>query len=163
TRLGRADAAAAVLAVREAVARQAGDRRAVADTLVPRAALAGTPTGDPGRGLGGAGSRSRAAARPGGPSRDHRARALPLRWAGAGRGGEALEELSRQEGAWRAAGHLSGLQRCLGNRAVVLGDRGRVAEALALHAQEERICRQLRDHRGACVSLANQARLLRDA
>src|SRR5262249_26028862 len=46
---------------------------------------------------------------------------------------------------------------------VVLGDRGRVAEALALHAQEERICRQLRDHRGACVSLANQARLLRDA
>jgi hypothetical protein len=51
-------------------------------------------------------------------------------------------------------------QISLGNQAFILRDHGDLDGAMALHKEEERICRQLGDPANLARSLANQALLL---
>ncbi|MBD3300207.1 MAG: tetratricopeptide repeat protein [Candidatus Moranbacteria bacterium] len=52
------------------------------------------------------------------------------------------------------------IQSSLGNQARILKDWGRLKEAMDLHKQEEKICRELKNLNGLATSLANQALLL---
>jgi tetratricopeptide (TPR) repeat protein len=60
----------------------------------------------------------------------------------------------------RQLGNLDGLQRTLGNQALILQACGDLDGAMALHKEEERICRQVGTVEGLAVSLANQASVL---
>jgi tetratricopeptide (TPR) repeat protein len=62
----------------------------------------------------------------------------------------------------RQSGDLDGLQRTLGNQALILRDRGDLDGAMALLKEQERICRRLGNLDGLQRSLANQAVILRD-
>ena len=62
-----------------------------------------------------------------------------------------------QEQICRQLGKLEGLQCTLGNKALILADRGELEEAIALQKETEGICRQLDRPEGVANSLINQA------
>jgi len=66
-----------------------------------------------------------------------------------------------EERLCRQSGNRDGLQRTLGNQALILHDRGDLDGAMVLHKEKERICRQLGSVEGLARSLANQASVLR--
>ena len=49
---------------------------------------------------------------------------------------------------------------CLGNQALILKARGQLDQAMALHKEQERICRQLGNLDSLQISLCNQAGIL---
>jgi hypothetical protein len=57
-------------------------------------------------------------------------------------------------------GDPAGLSASLGNQALILKARGDLDGAMALHKEEERICRQLNNSEGLAICLANQASAL---
>jgi nephrocystin-3 len=61
---------------------------------------------------------------------------------------------------FRATGDLDGLQRSLGNQALILYARGDLEGAMALHMEQERICRQLGDLSHLSTALGNQGLIL---
>jgi tetratricopeptide (TPR) repeat protein len=61
---------------------------------------------------------------------------------------------------FRAQGDRARLQAALGGQALILKARGDLAGAMALHKEEERICRELGDKDGLSISLGNQALIL---
>jgi tetratricopeptide (TPR) repeat protein len=74
----------------------------------------------------------------------------------------AMPLYKEQELICRRLGNLDGLQRTLGNQAVILQDRGDLDGAIALHKEQERICRQLGDLYGLQGTLGNQGVILKD-
>jgi len=73
----------------------------------------------------------------------------------------AMALLTQEERICRQLGSLDGLQRTLGNQAVILQARGDLDGAMALHKEKERICRQLGNLDGLQASLGNQALILK--
>jgi hypothetical protein len=65
-----------------------------------------------------------------------------------------------QERLCRKLGNKDGLQRTLGNQALILSTRGDLGGAMALSKEQERLCRELGNPEGLAISLANQADLL---
>jgi nephrocystin-3 len=63
---------------------------------------------------------------------------------------------------YRAAGDRTELGTCLGGQANILYARGDLDGAMALHKEEERICRELGNKAGLQKSLGNQALILCD-
>jgi tetratricopeptide (TPR) repeat protein len=61
---------------------------------------------------------------------------------------------------YRARGDRASLQGALGNQALILKARGDLDGAMALHKEEERICRELGNKDGLQFSLGNQAAIL---
>jgi len=59
-------------------------------------------------------------------------------------------------------GNKDGMQRSLGNQALILMVRGDLGGSMALHKQKEQICRELGNKNGLAISLINQALLLAD-
>jgi hypothetical protein len=74
--------------------------------------------------------------------------------------GEALSLRSWLTEHYRAAGDQTNLGNPLGNQAPILRDRGDLDEAMTLHKEEERICRELGEVAGLVTSLGNQAVLM---
>ena len=74
----------------------------------------------------------------------------------------ALELLKEKERICRELGNKDGLQRSLGNQALIHRDRGELDLAVELHKEEERICRELGNKDGLQRSLGNQALIHRD-
>ena len=68
-----------------------------------------------------------------------------------------IRRISGQEIVTR---YTVGLQASLGNQALILQARGDLDGAMALHKEEERICRELGDPAGLAISLINQAIIL---
>ena len=68
--------------------------------------------------------------------------------------------LKDQEAICRRINDPAGLQRSLGNQALILKDTGDLDGAMRLHKEKEAICRRLNDPDGLAISLANQASLL---
>src|ERR1019366_625362 len=62
---------------------------------------------------------------------------------------------------FRAPGARANLQASLGNQALILKARGELDGAMALHKEEERICRELGNKDGLSKSLAGQASILK--
>ncbi len=52
--------------------------------------------------------------------------------------------------------------RCLGNKAIILRNWGRLEEAIELHKKEQEICEELGNKDGLQACLGNQALILRD-
>jgi tetratricopeptide (TPR) repeat protein len=73
---------------------------------------------------------------------------------------ECLEEVLSKH--LRGTGDVMNLQVCLGNRALILADRGDLDAALALYREQERICRELGIVDGLQRTLGNQALILAD-
>ncbi len=63
---------------------------------------------------------------------------------------------------FRVIGDLNNLQATLGNQALILYARGDLDGAMALHKEQERICRQLGNLDGLQATLGNQALILED-
>ena len=61
---------------------------------------------------------------------------------------------------YRDSKNLDGLQRALGNLAIIQRRLGRLDEAMKQHKEEERICRELWNEDGLSASLSNQAIIL---
>ena len=57
-------------------------------------------------------------------------------------------------------GDKQGLASSYGNQALILGDWGRLEEAMTLHKKEERLKEELGDKQGLSISFVNQAVLL---
>ena len=66
----------------------------------------------------------------------------------------------QEEQLCRELGNKDGLQRSLGNQALILQARGDLDGAMALHKQEEQLCRELGNKDGLQASLGNQALIL---
>ena len=56
----------------------------------------------------------------------------------------------------RRIGDMEGLQRCLGNQALIQRAQGELSKALVLHREEEAICRKLKDKYQLSICLGNQ-------
>lgn len=70
---------------------------------------------------------------------------------------EALSLEAYLVGQSRRTGNRAALQAALGNRALILRARGDLDDAMAMHREEELICRDLHDQVGLAASLGNQA------
>ena len=79
---------------------------------------------------------------------------------GEGDDDRALDLLGEEERNYRNLGDKDGLQRSLGNQALIHRDRGELDRAMELHKEKERICRELGNNKGIVLSLANQAGIL---
>jgi hypothetical protein len=77
----------------------------------------------------------------------------------AGRNAEARHVLACQERCCRDAHDLAGLQACLGNQALLVADTGDLTAADELHAQEARLCAELRMPGARGRALIHRARL----
>ena len=77
---------------------------------------------------------------------------------------EKIEEKQREQYVKKKGdlGDKAGLQRTLGNQALILQNRGDLDGAMALHKEEERICRELGDKDGLQRTLGNQALILQN-
>ena len=68
----------------------------------------------------------------------------------------------RVAGEWaESRGDKAGLHASLGNQALILQAWGQLDQAMALHKEQERICRELADKAGLQASLGNQALILK--
>jgi hypothetical protein len=65
-----------------------------------------------------------------------------------------------EERLCRELGNKDGLQRSLGNQALILKAWGKMKESLALQKEKERLCRELGNENSLAISLINQAALL---
>ncbi len=74
--------------------------------------------------------------------------------------GEALRLRTHLVEHYRLAGDLNNLSVSLGNQALILSSQGNMDGAMALHQEEERLCRELGDKLGLEASLGNQANIL---
>jgi tetratricopeptide (TPR) repeat protein len=74
----------------------------------------------------------------------------------------AMALLKEQERICHQLGNVNGLQRSLGNQALILQARGDLGGAMALHKEQERICRQLSNLDDLSRTLGNQALILQD-
>ena len=85
--------------------------------------------------------------------------------------GMLLDDTGKPEAALRVRAHLvehyreqgdhAQLQGALGNQALILQVRGDLDGAMALHKEEERLCRELANKDGLSYSLGNQAVILK--
>jgi hypothetical protein len=73
---------------------------------------------------------------------------------------EALSVRTSLADHFRSAGDLANLQACLGSQANILYARGDLDGAMALHKEQERLCRELGNKDGLMRSLGNQASIL---
>jgi tetratricopeptide (TPR) repeat protein len=78
-----------------------------------------------------------------------------------GRPTDAFEICERRVRAAEARNDRARVQAWLGNQALILQAWGRLEEAMALHKQEEAICRDLGNRAGLQASLGNQALILK--
>ncbi len=82
---------------------------------------------------------------------------------GTGRQNEAEPVWADLEQVCRALGDEPGLQRAIGERALMVLGRGDVATAAALLDQQEQICRRIGDQVGLAACVGNRAILLRNS
>jgi hypothetical protein len=75
---------------------------------------------------------------------------------------EALRVRALLVGHYRQGGDQARLAGALGNQALILYDRGDLDGAMALHKEQERICRELSNRDGLSYSLGSRALILRD-
>ncbi len=75
---------------------------------------------------------------------------------------EALRLSEHLVDHYRASGDREGLAGALCNQALVLSGRGDWDGAMALHREEERLCREMGQKDGLSVALGRQALILRD-
>ncbi len=73
---------------------------------------------------------------------------------------EALKLRAYLVDHFRSTHNKNGLQRSLGNQALILHDRGELSAAMSLYKEQERICRELGDKEGLQSCLGNQALIL---
>ena len=80
---------------------------------------------------------------------------------GSGRNAEAEPVWSELEGVCRQLGDQPGLQRAIGERALLMIGRSDLDGAAPLLDEQERICRAIGDHAGLAACVGNRAILLR--